>query len=177
MSKLRFYRGYMVVWVPAESYSIYNGIYTSKELIRELHEKLQWISHSGVGCHHQNGLTYNTINNMFRISRTMVIHTALSWNDSSDRSLCPVYMAHSVHLHNHNPHISSGMYPEEFCTRFKSSYIYLYNSCPCVLPAYVLEPRLQYGNKLNKWMLIYIRDQCLVASPLYYITVGMVSNL
>ena len=100
--------------MPVESYSTYNVIYTSKEFNRELHVKGQEIRHSGVGGHHYNMVTDNKINNVVRISITMMIHAALRWPDASEKSLWPMAMAHDVHLHNHTTHIYSCMYSEEF---------------------------------------------------------------
>ena len=77
-----------------------------------------------------------------------MIHAALRWPDASYNSLCTMAMAHDVHLHHHNPHISSGMSPEEFYTRSKSYHSSLQNSHPWGCPTYVLEPILQDGKNL-----------------------------
>ena len=62
-------------------------------------------------------------------------------------------------------------------TRYKSSHSALHNDKLWGCPEYVLEPRLQDGNKLPKWMPSYRRDKYLVAYPLYSSTVGLVRNL
>ena len=98
--------------VSVKSYSKDNDIYTSKEFTRELHDNGQGIRHSGVLGHHHNGVSDNTINNVVRITRTMMIHSALSRPDASDKSLWRISMVHAVQLHNHNTHIYSGMSPE-----------------------------------------------------------------
>ena len=86
-SKLKFEREAMGAGVPAKSYSIDNGIYTSKDFTRELNVKVQVISQSGVGGHHHNGVAENTINNLVRISRNMSIRDALKWPDSRENIL------------------------------------------------------------------------------------------
>ena len=86
-------------------------------------------------------------------------------------------MAHYAHLHNHTPHISRGMSPEEFCTKSKSSHIALNNANPCWCPTYVLEPRLQHGEKLPKWMPRSRRAQYWVSSHPHASTVVLVKNL
>ena len=55
ISNLKFEREAMGLGVPVESYSTYNGIYTSKEFTLELHEKGQVIRHNILGGHHYNG--------------------------------------------------------------------------------------------------------------------------
>ena len=107
----------------------------------------------------------------------MMIHPALMWPDASDKSLWTMYMAHTVHLHNHITHIYSGIYPEEVCTSSKSYNSDLKNSHPWGCPAYVLEPRLQDGKNFPKWVIRSRRAQYLGACPLNSITVDLVSNL
>ena len=79
----------------------------------------------------------------------MMIHDALRCPDASEKSLWTMDIDNSVHLHNFNPHISSGMSPEEIWTRSKSSNIALHNDHPWGCPAYVLEPRLQDGKNFQ----------------------------
>ena len=85
-------------------------------------------------------------------------------------------MYHDVHLHNHNPHISSVMSPEEVWKRSKYSHSDLQNSHPWGCTEYVLEPILQDGNKSPKWMQRSRRAQYLGAYPLRAIAVGLVRN-
>ena len=162
---------------PLESYSIDNGIQISKEFTRYLHEKGQGIRHSGVGGQHQNLVEYNKIKNLVRISGTMMINAALRCTDASDKILCPMDMAHYVHLQNHTLHISSCLYPEEVWTWSRSYHSALQNDHPWGCPAYFLEPRLQYGNKFPKWMPRSRRAQYLGASHLHASTVSLVRNL
>ena len=93
-----------------ERYSTDNGIYNSKKFTRELNGKGQVIRHSRVGGHHHNVVAYNSIKNVVRIARIMMICDAPSWSDASEKSLCPMSTAHYVDLQNHTPHIYSGMY-------------------------------------------------------------------
>ena len=56
MYKLKFDKEAIVSVMPVESYSTYNGIYTSKEFTRDLHVKGQVIKHSEVVGNHHNGV-------------------------------------------------------------------------------------------------------------------------
>ena len=122
------------------------------------------------------GVAENAINNMVIISRNMMIHGELRWTDTSEHIICTMAMSHDFHLQNHTPYISSGMSPEEVLTRSKSSHSDLQNSPTWGCPEYVLEPRLQDGNKFTKWMSRSRRAQYLGVSPLHASTVGMVRN-
>ena len=44
----------------------------------------------------------------------MMIHVSLRFHGDSDSTLCTMAMDHAVHLHNHTPHISIGLYPDKF---------------------------------------------------------------
>ena len=94
--------------------------------------KVQGIKHSEVGGHHHNGVSNNAINNLVRVARTMMIHTALRWTNITEKSLCTMDMYHSVHLHNHTRPISIGLYPDEIWRRSKSSHSALHNNKPYV---------------------------------------------
>ena len=128
MSKLNFKREATSAGVPVDIYFRDNGIYTSREFTRDLHDKDQGIRHIGLGHHHHNGVAYNSIKNVVRIARTMVIHAALRWPDTSENIIWSMDMAHAINLHNHTPHISSGMYPEEVWTSSNYSHSALQNS-------------------------------------------------
>ena len=93
MSKIKFEREAMGTRVTVDSYFTDNGIYTSKNFTRELHGKVQGISHSVVGGSHSNGVLENAINNVVIISRNMMIHYELIWSDSINNSLWPMSMA------------------------------------------------------------------------------------
>ena len=138
--------------VPEESYFTYNCIYNSKEFNRDMHVKVQIIRHSGVGGNYHNRVAYSGIKNVVRISRTMIIHASLRWSDASGKSLWTMDMSHAVNLHNHTPHISRCMSPEEVWKGSKYPHSDLHNTNPWGCPAYVLEQILQDGNKLPKCM-------------------------
>ena len=76
-SKLLFEREALSTGVYIQSYCTDNGIYTSKEFLKELGTKNQGIKLSGVGGHHQNDVTENAIKHIVRSARTMMIHAAL----------------------------------------------------------------------------------------------------
>ena len=91
----------------------------------------------------------------------MMIHAELRWSDDSNNILWTISMAHAVHLYSNTHYISSGMSTEEFWTSYKSSHSSLHNTHQWGCPAYDLEPILQDGNTLPKWMKRYRRVQYL----------------
>ena len=142
--------------VTVQSYSSDNGIYTSKDFTREMHGNFQGIKHSGVGVKNHNGVAQNANNNLVRLARTTMIHTALRWYDAIQKSLCTIDIAHSVHVHNHTTHISSVLYPEELCTSYKFSHSYLHNFHPWVCPAYVFGKKIPVQEQVDQ---VYVKVQ------------------
>ena len=130
-----------------------NGIYTSKEFMKEIYKENQGISHSGVGGHHHNGVAENNIKIIIRNARVMKIYASMRCPTCSDKSLCPMSVLHEVQLYNHIPRIGSNLSPLELWTKSKQSKSYLLNSHPWGCPVYVLDPRLQDGQKIPKWKL------------------------
>ena len=138
MSKLDFDREAICAGVQVDKYSTDIGIYTSKTFTRYMHDEVQGIKHSGVGGHNQNGVADNVIKNVVIQARTMMIHTTLRWDYSSEKRLCTMDMSHAVQLYNHTPHISSGLYPEEVWTKSKFSQSDIQDYLPWGCPSYVL---------------------------------------
>ena len=111
ITKLKFDREAIGEGVLVESYSTYNGIYTSKEFTRYLHGKGQLIRERGVGGRNHNGVSENEIRNVVLIAKNIMINAALIWPYDNNKSLLPMAMSHAVHLHNRNPHIYIYMSP------------------------------------------------------------------
>ena len=92
-------------------------------------------------------------------------------------ALWPLAIQHAVHLHNELPNPSSGLAPNEVWSASKSSYSALKNAQPWGCPVYVLQPKLQNGQKIPKWEPRSRQGQYVGDSPLHASTVGLVRNL
>ena len=176
-SKMQFERDALGSGVTVKSYCTDNGIYTSHDFMEELAKNDQTIRMSGVGAHHHNGVAENSIKNVVRTSRTMMIHAALRWPEHADKKLWPLALQHAAFLHNHTPREDSGLSPEEIWTGSKSSHSHLMNAKPWGCPVYVLDPRIQDGYKIPKWEPQSRQGQFVGFSPLHASTVGLVRNL
>ena len=176
-SKIAFERMAQGCGVAVKDYHTDNGIYTSKEFMRELNEAGQGLTLSGVDAQFQNGAAENAIKIVVRMARTMMLHATLRWPEVADKALWPLAMSHAVHLYNHTPHRDSGVSPMELWTRTMSDHSALANSHPWGCPVYVLDPKLRGGQKIPKWSPRSKRGQYMGASPLHASTVGLVQNL
>ena len=132
---------------------------------------------SGVGAHHQNGVAENAIKNVTYKARALMIHAALCWPDISDKTLWPMALNHAAYLHNKMPSMDTGLSPEEVWSSSKSSNSAITNLHTWGCPAYVLNPRLQDGQKIPKWSPRSRRAQYLGSPPLHASTVSLIRNL
>ena len=76
-SKMKFEREAMTGGVQVQAYHTDNGVFTSKEFMKELAEKGQGLKLSGVSAQFQNGAAENGIKIVVRYARTMMLHAAL----------------------------------------------------------------------------------------------------
>ena len=176
-SKIAFERMAQGCGVTVKDYHTDNGVYTSKEFMRELAEAGQGLSLSGVDAQFQNGAAENAIKIVVRMARTMMLHATLRWPEVADKDLWPLAMTHAAHLYNHLPNRHSGVSPMELWTRTMSDHSVLTNSHPWGCPVYVLDPKLRGGQKIPKWSPRSKRGQYMGASTMHASTVGLVRNL
>ena len=176
-SKTKFEREALTCGVDVQAYHTDNGVFTSKEFMRELAEKGQGITLSGVSAQFQNGAAENAIKIVVRNARTMMIHAALRWPGYSEKDLWPMALSHATYLFNNTPNIATGVSPISVFTRTTPSIHTLRNVHTWGCPVYVLAPKLKDGQKIPKWEPRSRRGQYVGNSPLHASTVGLVRNL
>ena len=127
--------------------------YCEKEIpaLKELYEKGQGIRLSGVGTHHQNGVSETSIKFTVYKACVLLIHAALQWSDVAEKYLCPMALQHTVYLHNITPRMDIGLSSEELWTRSKASKRKLSHVHTWGCPVYVLDSKLQNNQKILKW--------------------------
>ena len=130
-----------------------NGIFSSEEYRADCTDKMQSQSFSGVGAQHQNSKAERAIQTIMYMARTFMVHSSLHWTDmgADDISLWPFAVKHAVWVYNRVPNRESGLTPLELITKQKADYRDILRSHVWGCPAYVLEPKLQNGQKLPKW--------------------------
>ena len=176
-SKTKFEREALTCGVDIQAYHTDNGVFTSKEFMRELAEKGQGITLSGVSAQFQNGAAENAIKIVVRNARTMMIHAALRWPGYSEKDLWPMALSHATYLFNNTPNIATGVSPISVFTKATPSMHTLRNVHTWGCPVYVLAPKLKDGQKIPKWEPRSRRGQYVGNSPLHASTVGLVRNL
>ena len=173
-SKLDFERGASHLGILVKEYRTDNGIYASKTFGESLAHFNQKISFSGVGGHHHNGAAEATIGSVTRRARTIMFHASLLWPDVDYTVLWPLALQHAVYLHNHTPSSKTCLSPIELWTQSKNSLSGITNAHPWGCPVYVLQPKLQNGQKIPRWDPRSRRGQYLGVSPHHASSVGLV---
>ena len=128
-----------------------NGVFTAQSFMDEIRTQEQSITFSGMGAHHQNGVSERAIGTVFMQARTQLLHSQLRWTDQTPISLWPMSTQHATKLHNIMPGMQSGLTPDEIFSRTTSNHAELLQLKPWGCPAHVLDPTLQDGKKLPKW--------------------------
>ena len=172
--KMMFERNAREHGVTVQNYRTDNGIYTSREFLRELSEQGQGLTVSGVDAHWQNGAAEGAINIVVAKARTMLLHAALRWPDAFDKSLWPLALSHAAYLYNNTPNkdLLGGFSPLEVWSGVKSDHHQLKNLRPWGCPVYVLDPTLCQGKAIPKWKPRSRRGQYMGVSHYHASTVG-----
>ena len=177
-SKIRIEREAMGEGISIQAYHTDNGIYASKEFLKELAQKGQGLKMSGVRAQFQNGAAENGIKIVVQKAQTMMLHCALRWPGYADKELWPMALSHAVYLYNSTPtRDRDSLSPNEIFAKTKSEHNALRHAHPWGCPAYVLAPRLKDGQKIPKWEPRSRCGQYMGTSPMHASTVGLVRNL
>jgi len=154
MGKERFEQWlYEHAYVEVKHFHGDNGIFASEEYRQDCLDKRQSQSFSGVSAQHQNSKAERAIQTIMYMARTFMVHSSLHWTDvgADDISLWPFAVKHDVWLFNRVPNRESGLTPLELITKQKADHRDILRTHVWGCPAYVLEPKLQNGQKLPKW--------------------------
>ena len=85
------------------------------------------------------------------ISRAMMIHASIHWDDLQDTRLWPLAVKHAVFLYNHTPNVETGLSPRDLLTRTRWPQSRLRDLHVWGCPMYLLKERITGGSKLPRW--------------------------
>ena len=130
-----------------------NGIFRSQAFVDHCRRQGQSLSFCGVGAHHQNGIAERAVRTITVSARTMLLHAHNLWPDVIKFDLWPFAVKLATDIHNAIPtsrtegitpdELFSGALPGEQC-RLKDTHVF---GCP----VFVLDDRLQNGQRINRW--------------------------
>jgi hypothetical protein len=105
------------VGVSLQQFRADNVPFNSAEFRRNLESNGQFITFSGTGAHHQNGVAERAIQTVTRWARAMLLHSILMLPDKADLALWPFALDHAVYLWNNLPNDSTSLAQLEIFTR------------------------------------------------------------
>ena len=155
------------------------GVFTAEAFKNDCKLKKQEQTFSGVGAKHQNVGAERSVQTIFWMCRTFLLHAALRWSGHGcdDPELWPQALCYAEWLFNRTPSMSSGMSPMERLTGALSDHRELLRARVWGSPTYVLESRLQDGAKIPKFAARAKVGQFMGFSPSHSSMVGIVRNL
>ena len=180
ISKLKF-EAYL--WQQAgkrvKKYHSDGGVFTSASFRNDCEKKDQKQSFSGVGAKFQNGAAERSVQTLFWMCRTFLLHVAMRWSthNADSPSLWPQALAYAEFLFNRTPSMSHGFSPLEILTNVVSDHRDLLRAHVFGAPTYVLDAALQDGKKLPKFSRRARVGQFLGFSPDHSTQVGLVRHL
>jgi len=111
----------------------------------------QTITYCGVSAHFQNGVAEKRIRDLQDVARTMLIHAYRRWATAISVNLWPYAMRQANDMiRNATPNKKQTISPtEKFSGVAASTKLDEYHPFGC--PVYVLDSKMQNGQKLPKW--------------------------
>jgi hypothetical protein len=110
------------------------------------------------------------------IAWTMMLHSAVHWPDVADAALWPMAVTHAVFLHNHVPHLATGLCPSDVFTKSRWEQRKYHDLHVWGCPVYALEKAIADGKKQPRWKPRSIWCVNMGLSKKYASTVSLVLN-
>ena len=180
LSKLKFEE---FLWTEAgvvvKKYHSDQGVFVSKMFKAACEDQKQAQTFSGVGAKHMNAFAERSVQTLFWMCRSFMLHTALRWssNEADSATLWPQALLYAEFLFNRTPSIRNGYSPLERLTQRRSDHKDLLRAHVWGCPTYVLDARLQDGKKIPKFDRRARCGQFLGFSPETSTLVGLVRHL
>jgi hypothetical protein len=135
--------------VVVESYLTDSGTFKASLFVQHLRNHNQSIHFCGANAHHKNGIAERGVRSISNMARAMLLHASTLWKSGIDASLWPMAVKYTSYLYN-LPNLF-GICPCDVFTgttipRYRLSSIHVWGC-----PIYVLDPKLQAGEKLPRW--------------------------
>ncbi len=150
-AKLDYERRATTFGISLTEYHADNGRFVDAAWHDSCHALQQSFQFCGVGSHHQNGIAERRIRDLLDAARASLLHAIQHWPDGVTKNLWPFALKHACNIRN-KVRSKDGRTPEEIFVGIpSSSYVDLTQFHPFGCPVYVLDARLQNGNKIPRW--------------------------
>ena len=138
--------------IKIKAYRATKGIMACQEFLNHINTYQQTITYCGMNAHGQNGIAEQAIQSLCDRAHTIPIRAIEKRPEAVTMVLWPfaLKMAASIHNGNGTPG-QSGLSPEEIFTRQKAQPDRLLDVHTFGYLVFVLDPKLQQGQKILKW--------------------------
>ena len=151
-AKLAFERFASKFKVQVKSYQANNGRFAENKFMAAVKEAGQTITFCGVNAHFQNSVAERRIRTLQDQARTMLIHAQHRWPKAIDAHLWPYALRMANEVHNSTPTIGREDHKSPFELFARSEVTPNLNHFqPFGCPVFVLDNKMQSGQKLPKW--------------------------
>jgi hypothetical protein len=158
-----------------QDYLIYSGAFKANSFVKHIHETHQLVRLCGTNAHHQNGVAERSIQTISNMARSMILHASMHWKDGIYASLWPQVVTYATHVYNTTPKYgvcSADIFFGSAVPRHRLMDIHVWGC-----PLYVLDPKIQQGQKLPRWEPSSKRGMFLGLSQQHASEVPLVLNL
>ena len=163
--------------VVVDSYLADNGIFKSHKFVQHIHEHNQRLKFCGVNAHHKNGVAERSIRTVSEMARAMLLHATLHWKGNAIKSdLWPLAVAYATHMYNMIPN-QHDLCPADLFSGTQIPRHKLKDNHTWGCPVYVLDPKLQQGQKLPRWQPRSCQGVFVGFSPHHSSDIPLVLNL
>lgn len=153
-----------------------NGTFTAQEFSQKIDSNFQTMTFSGPGAHHQNAVAERAIGSIISLARTTMLHAKLRWPKAISSDLWPQAVDYVVQNHNIGPR-ENNTSPADMLFRTTTDRKVFADMHVWGSPVYILNPKMQDGNKIPKFDPRSRRGVFLGLSKRHASTVPVVLNL
>ena len=127
-----------------------NGRFADTDFMNHVHLRRQSIELCGVGAHHQNSVAERMNRTLTEKSQTILLHAKRLWPEAISVALWPLAILYAAYLYNYFSFDNDRLAPiEKFCKT--KSHTNVFNIHPWGCPVYILDEKLQNGQKIPRW--------------------------
>jgi hypothetical protein len=132
-----------------QDYLTDSGAFKANKFVKHIDVTHQLMRFCGINAHHQNGADERAIQTIINMDRSMILHASMHWKDGIDASLWPQAVTYATHVYNTTP--KYGVCPADIffgsaVPRHRLMDIHVWGC-----PVYVLDRKIQQGQKLPRW--------------------------
>jgi hypothetical protein len=149
-AKQEFERMAILAGVHIESYLTDSGAFKAHAFLCHIQNHNQQIHYCGANAHHKNGVAERAVKSISNMARAMLLHASSHWKDNVDASFWPMAVKYAVHLFNHLPN-EQNLCPADIFMGVTIPRHHLASLHVWECPVYILDARLQDGQKIPRW--------------------------